>query len=145
MTYDTATPRVASYLVVRKEGKIAFVLRSGTNWMNDYYGLPSGKVEKEESFSAGAQREGLEEVGITIARDKLHFIHTMHRMEGDDWVDVYFEVSDYEGDIYNAEPHMHSELAWLDPKNLPKNVIPSVRYAIEQIEAGNMYSEYGWA
>lgn len=144
MIYETATPRVASYLIIRKEDKIAFVLRSGTNWMNDYYGLPSGKVEKEESFSAGAQREGLEEVGITVAKDKLRFIHAMHRMEGDDWVDIYFEVLDYKGEIYNAEPHMHSELAWLDPNSLPENVIPSVRYAIEQIEAGNTYSEYGW-
>ena len=47
--YDTATPYLASFVIIRKEGKIAFVLRTNTGWMNGYYGLPSGKVEKVES------------------------------------------------------------------------------------------------
>lgn len=144
MNYDTATPRIASYLLIRKDGKLAFVLRSNTTWMNGYYGMPSGKIEAGECFSVGAAREGLEETGITVAPQNLRFAHVMHRMEGDDWVDVYFDVLDYEGEVYNAEPHVHSELAWLDSANLPENVIPSVKFALQQIDAGKMYSEYGW-
>lgn len=142
--FDTATPYIASYVIIRKEGKIAFVLRSNTGWMNNYYGLPSGKTEKDESFSSGAIREAKEEIGISVKPEHLRFAHVMHRNEGMDWVDVYFDVSEWEGTPYNAEPHMHSELAWLDPINLPKNVIPSVKFALEQIQAGKSYSEYGW-
>ncbi len=43
-----------------------------------------------------------------------------------------------------ARPHIHGELTWIDPKNLPKNMVPSVKYAIEQIMAGKNYAEYGW-
>lgn len=142
--YGTATPYIASYLLLRKEGKIAFVLRSNTGWMNNHYGLPSGKVEKDESFSAAAKREGYEEAGITIDESKLRFAHAMHRLEGDDWVDMYFEVPEYEGEAYNAEPDVHGELVWLDPGNLPENMVPSVRYALQQIKLGKTYSEYGW-
>lgn len=148
--YDTATPYLASFVIIRKEGKIAFVLRTNTGWMNGYYGLPSGKVEKVESFSEAAIREGKEEIGITFKPKNARFVHVMHRSthaEDDntnDWVDVFFEVTDFENEPYNAEPDVHGELAWLDPKNLPENVVPSVKRAIEHIEQGELYSEFGW-
>lgn len=146
MTYDTATPYIASYVLIKKEGKYAFVLRTNTSWMNGYYGLPSGKVENNESFSAAAIREAKEEVGATISPKELKFVHSSHRKsaEGLYWVDVIFEATKWEGELINAEPDLHSELAWFDPKTLPLNTIPSVRFVIEEITKGNSYSEYGW-
>jgi 8-oxo-dGTP diphosphatase len=147
--YNTQQPYIASYIILRKENKIAFVLRNKTSWMNGYYGLPSGKVEKDENFSQAAVREALEEVGVRIKLSDLKFVHLLQRFEPPGpnslWVDAIFEADKYEGEPYNAEPEVHSELAWLDPKNLPENVIPSVKFLIEQIEAGNTYSEFGWA
>lgn len=145
MNYNTATPYVASYVLVKKGGKVAFVLRSNTSWMNNYYGLPSGKVEKDESYLQAAVREAHEEIGIKVTPENLKFVHVMHRREGSDWVDVFFEATNWEGEPVNAEPHMHGELAWLDMPNLPKNVIPSVRFALEQINQGKYFSEYGWS
>ena len=142
--YDTATPRIASYLIIRREGKIAFVLRENTSWMNGFYGLPSGRVEKGESFSAAAIREGKEEVGITIKLKDLKFIHAMHRNQETDWFDIFFEAEDFSGEPHNAEPHMHSELAWLDPKKLPENVLDYTKVALEKIEARVNFSEYGF-
>lgn len=146
-TYDTATPYTASYLVIRDANKIAFVLRSNTSWMNGYYGLPSGKVEKAESFTKAAVREAKEESGIDTRQGDLNHLLTMHRMEdnGMEWVDVFFEPKKYKGKPYNAEPHVHSELVWLDPDNLPKNVIPSVKFALGEISKGHSFCEYGWS
>src|SRR5690606_19782130 len=129
-----------SYVLVKKEGKVAFVLRSNTSWMNNYYGLPSGKVENDESYIKAAIREAKEEIGISIRRQDMKFVHVMHRREGFDWVDVFFEVIKWQGKPYNAEPHVHSELAWLDVDNLPKNTIPSVRFALKEISKGKVYS-----
>jgi len=146
--YDTAQPYIASFILLRRKGKIAFVLRSNTGWMNGYYGLPSGKVEKAESFSSAAVREAAEEVGINVTTDNLKFVHVLHRYTGEEaseWIDVFFEPMEFDGEPYNAEPHMHDELAWLDPKDLPENVIPAVKFALEQIEQGKKYSEFGWS
>lgn len=142
--YDTATPYGASYVILRDGDKVAFVLRENTSWMNGYYGLPSGKVEKRESFSAAAIREAQEEVGVKIAPADLRYALTQHRQGTDEWVDVYFEVEKYEGEPYNAEPQVHSELTWLDINNLPDNVIPNVCQALEAVMAGKQYVEYGW-
>ncbi len=149
--YETQQPYIASYMIIRQSSKIAFVLRSNTKWMNGWYSLPAGKVEQGECFSGAAIREVFEEVGVKVKENDMKHILTVHRYEKDsyakEWVDVYFEVQKYSGKAHNAEPHMHSELAWLDPDpdNLPDNVLPNVAHALEQINNGRFYAEYGWS
>ncbi len=151
-TYDTQRPYIASYVIIKNEdGHIGFVLRSNTTWMNDHYGLPSGKIENNETFTAGAQRELKEEVGLDVPIENIKQVFVMHRYSANDktpdtsqWVDVYFEVSDYEGEPYNAEPDIHSEFAWLDPDNLPDNIIPDTRAALEAYSQGKSYFEWGF-
>lgn len=148
MSYATAKPYIASYVLLEKYGKFAFVLREHTSWMNDYYGLPSGKVEEGEEFSQAAIREAREEVGVTIRPEHLHAALVCHRREPDEpdmtWVDVVFRVSEWEGEVVNAEPHKHSAVAWFSIEKLPNNTIPAVRFMLEQIKAGETYCEYGW-
>jgi 8-oxo-dGTP diphosphatase len=153
MKYESAaTPYTASYLIFRQTGKIALLLRENTPWMNGYWGLPSGKVDKEgkngsESFTAAAIHEGQEEVGATIVPTNLKHLLTMHRNEPSQdmaWVDVFFEVTEWEGELYNAEADIHKSLDFFDPDQLPEKVIPSIRFALEAIQAGKNYAEYGW-
>lgn len=147
MSYDTATPYIASYVVLKKDGKIPFVLRANTGWMDGYYGLASGKVENDETFAAAAIRETKEEIGVIISAESLHHVLTCHRQERGEttsWVDLVFEATEWRGEAINAEPHKHSELAWLDPASLPDNIVPSVKFILEQIKAGKTYCEYGW-
>lgn len=149
MSYDTAKPFIASYVIFRENGKIAFLLRKNTSWMSGYYGLPSGKVEKNESYTSAAIREMKEEVGVDLEKDDLEFLHVCHRHEpsnqADDWVDIYFEAKSWKGELHNAEPDVHGELVWYDINNLPKNVVSSVKWTIEQIELGRTFSQYGWS
>jgi len=79
MKYDIATPYTASYIILRRGNKVAFVLRSHTTWMNGFYSLPSGKVEKNETYTAAAIRETFEEVGVRVQRSDLEHVLTMHR------------------------------------------------------------------
>lgn len=148
MSYDTQKPFLSSYVIIRRDNKIAFVLRSKTGWLDGNYTVPAGKVEHQERFLQAAVREGKEEAGVILTQQDLIFVHMMHRSTDDAtryWIDVFFEAQKWKGEPYNAEPHMHGELVWLDPQNLPANMVPNVRYALEQIEIGKMYSEFGWA
>lgn len=116
--------------------------------MNGFYSLPAGKVEVGEPYTVAAVREAHEEIGVNIRNESLQHVLTMHRKEAEDtnntWVDMFFEVSEYEGEPYNAESDVHSELAWLDPDNLPDNTIPMLRVAFDTIAKGEKYAEWGW-
>ena len=145
--WDIATPYTAAYVLLYKDGKLAFVLRSNTGYMDGNYGLPSGRVEKGEPFLLAAIREAREEVGVEI--DPADLVHrlTMHRDAPADstlWVDVYFEATKWSGEVINAEPHKHGEVAWLDPNDLPDTIVPSVRAALHAIADGDSYAEFGW-
>ena len=142
--YDTQTPYIASYVIVRREGKIAFLLRSNTQWMNGYYGLPSGKIEKNENAVEAASREALEEAGISVKVEDLKFVHVVHRHMETDWVDFYFEAENYSGTVRNAEPEVHGELNWFELNDLPENLLDYIRSALGHIDSGATYSQYGW-
>jgi 8-oxo-dGTP diphosphatase len=149
--YDTATPYTASFIIIRKDAKMAFLLRTGTGWMNGHYGLPSGKVEVGESMVNAALREAEEEIGIKIKKDDLRAVIVVDRaaaktdeVGANAWVDAYFEAVVWEGEPYNAEPDKHGELVWLDPNNLPENVVPHISAAIKDIMADKTYSDYGY-
>lgn len=139
----SATARVAAYVIFRKNNKVAFVLRSNTGWMDGHWGLPSGKVDEGETYKQAAVREAKEEVGVDVLEEDLRYVHTAHRHAEDDWVDVYFEVLKWKGELVNNEPYIHSELGWFEVDKLPKK-IASVETALKAIENNIQYSEYGW-
>lgn len=150
--FDTARPYIAVYVLLRRDdGKVAFVKRSNTGWMDGKYGLPAGKVEKFETYLQAAVREAKEEVGVDIDPSDLDHLATIHRDAPDDkvdgdmsWVDILFEASKWQGEPYNAEPHMHSELAWLDINALPDTVIPVLADMIAVAESDQSYGEVEW-
>ena len=144
-SYDTQRPYAASYVIFRKGNQAAFVLRQNTTWMNNRHGLIAGKVEHGESFVQAALREAQEEAGVALQPEQLRQVLVMHRNSGDmTWVDVFFEVTEWEGEVINGEPHMHASLDWLDLTNLPDTIIPSLHVGLRAYVAGEQYCEYGW-
>lgn len=141
--YDVQRPYLSSFVIFRKDTKVAFILRENTTWMNGHYTLPSGKVEHGENFTDCAIREADEETAVKLSREDIMACHVQHRKNDDSvWVDVYFEVVNYRADPVNNEPHMHSELKWFDIGNLPDNLVPGMREAFMCISRNIFYSEY---
>jgi 8-oxo-dGTP diphosphatase len=143
--YDTATPYLAVHLIFRQDSKVAFVLREHTGWMDGHYGLPGGKVEKDERITQAAIREAKEEVGIDIKPENMRAALTRYRRSEDsDWIDIVFEIDEWQGELVNNEPHIHSELAWLDPENLPENMVNAKSTVFDVIKTGKIFDELGW-
>lgn len=147
MKYDIATPYGASYLVFENEsGEMALLLRAGERWMSGFYTVPAGKLEHDESYNTAAVREAAEEVGAVVRPEDLELVHVSHRrQDGNEWVDLFFKVVQWAGDLTNNEPEAHSELIWVHPKDFDSiQVIESQKAALLKIVEGIRYSEFGW-
>jgi 8-oxo-dGTP diphosphatase len=130
-------------LLRRADGQILLLRRAHTGYMDGKLGLPAGHADGDEPAEQALVREASEEAGVTIASRDLHLVHTMHRKaeEGThEYIDLFFETSEWQGEPTNMEPHKCSELVWADPAHLPEDMIPAVRMALEHIAAGEPYS-----
>lgn len=144
MAYDTQQPYVAVYVMFQNEGndEVALVKRENTVWKNGYYCLPAGKLEKGESCLAAAVREAKEEAGVDIVGADLEPQLVVHRYgsgETSEWIDVFFRVRSWDGELYNAEPDMHSELSWHALDDLPKKLTPPHPQAFAAIARGERF------
>jgi ADP-ribose pyrophosphatase YjhB (NUDIX family) len=148
LKYDTARPFAASYVLIERDGKYLFVKRANTDWMNGFYGLPAGKVEKNEGYLTAAVREANEEVGVTVRPEHMQFALAYWRHEDDEpdmeWCDMVFRVAEFTGEPINAEPQVHDEIAWFALDDLPENTIPSLRLMLDAINRGEMYGEHNY-
>lgn len=149
---EVSRPYCACFVILRRGSKIAMVLRKNTNYMDGYYGLPAGKSEWFEPFSIGAIREAKEEAGTDISLKHLRFVHVVHRhgvakveKKFMDWVDVYFEADNWQGEPYNAEEHKSEQLDWVDINDTSVKIVPHQHDALKHIIAGEQYSEFGWS
>ena len=118
--------------------------------MDGNYSLPAGHIDMGETFTQCCIRESKEEIGADLKPEDLKIAHLMHRFSGAEWgelgyrIDVFFTAEKWDGEIKNMEPEKCDDLSWFDFDNLPENIIPYVRRALECIKNKIFYSEFGW-
>lgn len=138
----------ASYLVLIKDGKILLQRRFNTGYEDGKYSMVAGHVDKGETFTQCLIREIKEEARIMLSSDDLKVAHVMHRNSGteenNERVDVFFVAGKWDGEIENREPNKCDDLSWFDLDNLPANIIPYIKQAIDCIKNKIFYSEHGW-
>jgi len=138
----------ASYLTLFKDNKVLLLRRFNTGYKDGNYSIIAGHVDPAETFTKCIIREAEEEAGISLKPEDLQVVHVMHRNSGtaenNERVDVFFIAEKWDGEIVNKEPNKCDDLSWFDLDNLPENVIPYIKQAIEGIKNKIYYSEHGW-
>lgn len=137
----------ASYLLLIKDQKVLLLRRFNTGYQDGNYSLPAGHVDKGESVADALIREAKEEIGIIVSKEDVKLSHVMHRNgtdSSDERLDFFFTCDKYEGTVKNLEPQKCDDLSWHDVANLPDNVIPYIRTAIENSIDSKPYSELNW-
>lgn len=134
----------AAYLYLEKNNKILLQRRFNTGYCDGEYSLVAGHLDGGESFKQAIIRETKEETGAILNIKNIKVVHVMHRKDIGERLDVFMIAKTWQGKIKNIEPHKCDDLSWFDLNNLPKNVIPYVKFAIQNIKKNIFYSEFGW-
>lgn len=94
------------------------------------HGLPGGRMELKESLFDSAKRELKEETNIDV--EELHYIGVIRELqETSTFIHFAFLCTNYKGEAENAEPGKCEGWEWFDPDEIPANILPGHKEAIE--------------
>jgi 8-oxo-dGTP diphosphatase len=136
--------QVDVHLILRRGGDILLGQRTNTGFGDGCWHPPSGHGEDGESAVTSLIREAQEEIGITIARDNVRFVHLLHQWTGSARTAIFFEVTDWDGEPVNNEPDKCAGWEWFPVGALPDQMIDYARQALTLYLKGEAYSERGW-
>ena len=114
------------YLIIKnKENKILLQRRQGTKLWPGFLALPAGHLDEYENAYDAVVREAKEELGIEVSINDIvdTFVVNRRNKSLSPYYDVYFEISNYKGNIKINEPNKCKELVWCDINNLPEDMI----------------------
>lgn len=132
--------KVAVYLFLIKDEKILLSRRFKTGWQDGNYGLPSGHVEAGEGMVDALLRETKEETGVILKQEDVNLVHTMQR--NNIYIDLFFTAKNWFGEPQIMEKEKCDDMQWFPLTNLPENMVPSVRFAIESYQKGITFSDF---
>ena len=113
-------------IIFVSSSKVLLGFRQNTEALDNLWGFPSSRIEKDELPLQAAKREALEEVGVEVSN--LIFLGELSDPKLSK--KHYFYVCDkWSGEIKNAEPNLCREVFWFDIESLPENCTP-ITYSI---------------
>ena len=135
---------VAVHLFFLRDDQILLLRRFNTGYEDGSYSVVAGHVDAGETIAQASIREAKEEAGVFLEPVDIQVVHVMNRKSEDERIDFFVTVRHWVGDIINNEPQKCDDLSWTSMDALPYNIIPYVKYAIDNYQAGVYYSEFGW-
>jgi len=136
----------AAYVVLRRPGddgdEVLLQRRAGTGYMDGWWGLLAGHVDRDESVHEAAVREAAEESGVVVAPDALQPLTALHRFERggpqvEQRVDVFFLVTRWTGEPTLREPDRAAAMGWFPLRALPGRVVPHERLVLDLLASGS--------
>ena len=113
-------PRVGIGAVVFREGRILLV-RRGVSPGKGLWSIPGGLVELGETLQAAAEREILEETGITIRAGEPLFTCDFFERDGDGRIRYHYVIIDLAADYVSGEVRGADdalEARWVSPAEM---------------------------
>lgn len=133
---------VAVHAFFIKDEQVLLLKRANTGYMDGHFSVPAGHVDGGESIWKAMRREIKEEVNVEV-KETHQPIHVMHRVNGkEERIDYFFLIKDWQGLTKIGEIEKCSELVWFKIWQLPENIIPYIKFALEKVQEGVLFSEF---
>jgi 8-oxo-dGTP diphosphatase len=132
------------HLFLVREGAVCLLRRHNTGYEDGKYHVPAGHMDGGEPVIAALQREAREEIGITIDAEDVKLVHVMHNRSNTERIGFFFEVERWSGSVQNNEPDKCSEVTWRPLADLPPEMVPYARHALDCYRRGEALSLFGW-
>jgi 8-oxo-dGTP diphosphatase len=131
-----STPRAAVGAVVMYEGKVLLAKRSNAP-QKGKWAIPGGAVKLGETLQEAAEREIMEETGLTIQANKP--VHVFDLIERDSAGSLLFHyviidlLADYiEGDVHPGDDV--SDAGWFNPDEIESlDITETTKYLLEKL------------
>ena len=134
----------AHIFLTNNNNEILLLRRFNTGYEDGNYSVIAGHIDGNEEVKAAAIREAKEETGIEIQPSDIEVVGVMHRKSDSERVSFFLAASRWTGDIVNAEPDKCDDISWHSVHNLPANMVPYVRQALENYRKGRFFESFGW-
>lgn len=135
-------PEVHVFLV--RNSQVLLLKRFNTGCEDGKYSVLAGHMDGNEEVKAAGIREAREEAGITICAEDMAVVGVIHRRHFDERISFFLSAGKWSGEVVNVEPDKCDDLSWFDFDNLPPNMIPYVRRALQNYREGTWFDSFGW-
>jgi 8-oxo-dGTP diphosphatase len=124
---------------------VLLLRRSHVDFGSGLYSLVGGSVQQDETALHAMSREVSEEVDLEIPSSKFQLVHVIHRQGTENPLILLFFKADVSGmHPKNNEPDKHDDMRWFSLNQLPENMIPAHKQALECIGKKLLFSQHGW-
>lgn len=125
-------PGVGTGLAILRDGKLLLYRRTRPPEAG-HWNIVGGKIDHLEVSSIAAVREAEEESGLSIGQVSfLCMSEQIFADEGQHWVSMIYQTTDFAGEPQVMEPEKLPEFGWFDLDNLPK---PLSRFVADAVRA----------
>lgn len=137
---EYALVKSAVLAFIYKDGKLLLQRRANTGWEDGKYTVPAGRVDVGEMPAETVVREIKEETGLIIPPENVELVFVDYVK--DHTVNFCFKVTEFEGEPRIAEPEYCDDMIWVEPTQLPENMVPNCLAVLNRIAAGEIYAEF---
>ena len=134
---------VIVHTLLFRHGRVLLLRRARTGYLDGWYALPGGHLQRGESVAACAIRECLEETGVVIDAAQLRPAAVMpYRSHDQQGVDFIMACDEFAAEPRLAEPERFDDIGFWNIDAPPQKTVPYIAHALDLVQRGEWFLEF---